>query len=224
MRVSRTICAEPAAPAWGRAEALTLAGGWALALALQLPLAPGPERPAATLALAAALALWWLAVAVVRSDLLHFVIPDEASAAIAALGLAVAAAAPWLSGEGAADAGAALLDAAAAGAGAFALFWATGALFRAAGRDALGHGDVKLAGALATWLSPVDGALALELAALGAVAALLCAGRGAAVRGTALRGTRLRDTAVPFGAFMAPAAWLVLVAAPALRDAGWLPW
>ena len=113
-------------------------------------------------------------------------------------------------GEGIAAASAALRDAAAAGAGAFAVFWAIGAAFRAGGRDALGFGDVKLAGACAVSLTPADAALALEVAALGAIAVLLATRRG---------GT-LRDTAVPFGAFLAPAAWLVLVLAPPLRDAG----
>ncbi len=202
---------------WRPAEWTALAGGWALASSLLLPpiLAPDVDgRAAAALGFAGALAFWAVAVVVVRSDLLHFVIPDEASIALAALGLAMAAGPPWLSGDGGAAAARALGDAAATGAGAFALFWAIGAAFRAAGRDALGFGDVKLAGACAVSLSPADAALALELAALGAIAALLAARRGGP----------LRDTAVPFGAFLAPAAWLVLVLAPPLRDTGLLPW
>lgn len=201
---------------WRRAEWAALLAGWALALAVLLPpvLSPGGGEKAAALMLAAALAFWAVAVSVVHSDRLHFVIPDEASLALAALGLATAAGVPWLSGEGAAAAAAALRDAAAAGAGAFAVFWAIGAAFRAGGRDALGFGDVKLAGACAVSLTPADAALALEVAALGAIAVLLATRRG---------GT-LRDTAVPFGAFLAPAAWLVLVLAPPLRDAGLFPW
>lgn len=207
---------EGAPTPWRRAEWTALLLGWALALAVLLPpaLSPGGGARAGALALAAALAFWAVAVAIVRSDCLHFVIPDEASLALAALGLATAAGVPWLSGDGAAAAAAALRDAAAAGAGAFAVFWAIGAAFRAGGRDALGFGDVKLAGACAMSLSPADAALALELAALGAIAVLLATRRGGP----------LRDTAVPFGAFLAPAAWLVLVLAPPLRDAGLVPW
>ncbi len=208
----------PARPAGGRiAGPLALLAGWALALAVLLPPALAPDA-ASALILAAALAFWALAVRVVRSDLAHYVIPDGASAALAALGLALAAGLAWLAGDGRREAASAVLDAAATGAGAFALFWAIGAAFRALGRDALGHGDVKLAGALAVWLSPADAALALELAALAA------ASRSSRPRRAALARRPLRDTAVPFGAFMAPAAWLVLVLAPPLRDAGWLPW
>lgn len=213
---------ERAREPWRLAEWTALAAGWALALGLLLPstlpatLATGEgTRAAAVLALCVALAFWAVAIVVVRSDLRAFVIPDEASITIAALGLVAAAGTPWLSGDGAAAASRALGDAAATGACAFALFWTIGAVFRAAGRDALGFGDVKLAGACAVSLSPADAALALELAALGAIAALLAARRG---------GGGLRDTAVPFGAFLAPAAWLVLVLAPPLRDVGLLPW
>lgn len=212
---------EDAAP-WSPAEWLALAGGWALTLAVLLPraLASGDgARDAAGLTLAGALAFWAIAVVVVRSDLLNFIIPDEASLALAALGLAIATGMPWLAGDGVAAAGRALGDAAATGAGAFTVFWAIGAGFRAAGRDALGFGDVKLAGACAVWLSPADAALALELAALGAIAALLATRRRIGPGRAALR-----DTAVPFGAFLAPAAWLVYVLASPLRDVGLLPW
>ncbi len=192
--------------------------GWGLAAAALAPavLSADPDgRAAPLLVLVAVLGWWWAVVAVVRSDLRDFTIPDGASLAIAALGLAVAAGTPWLAGDDAAVAALSGLAALATGAAGFATFALVGALFRRLGRDALGFGDVKLAGASAIWLAPADAALALEIAALGAVAALL------ATRG----GGSLRDTAVPFGAFMAPAAWLVFVLAPPLRDAaGLLPW
>ena len=210
--------AEDVIPAsWRSAEWMAVGAGWAVALLVLLPPALASHdgaRAAAALMLAAALAFWAAAVAVVRSDLRDFIIPDEASLGIAALGLAVAAGTPWLLGDGVAATARTAADAAAVGAGAFAAFWIVGASFRAAGRDALGFGDVKLAGACALWLSPADAALALELAALGAIATLLATRRDGS----------LRDTAVPFGAFLAPAAWLVLVLAPPLRDAGLLPW
>ena len=160
--------------------------------------------------------LWLVAVViVVRSDLTDFIIPDGATAAIAGLGLANTVVVAWRSGAGGADAVLAGLEAASSGCFAFALFWTIGWCFRRFGqREALGFGDVKLAGALAIWLAPADAALALEVAALSAIA-MLFVGR---------RAGPLRETAIPFGAFMAPAAWLAFLLGPWLRQlAGW-PW
>ena len=214
---SRDTAARPAKRAARRgraAAALAVAAGWGLALGTMAPaaLASGPRaEPAGSLApwlvLAGVLAWWVAVVATVRSDLGAFVIPDEASAATAVLGLAVAFGAPLLAGDGAAAAADTALQALVTGAACFAVFWLVGTTFRSLGRDALGFGDVKLAGAAGLWLPPGDAALALEIAALGAIAALLVFRRG---------GT-LRETAVPFGAFLAPAAWLVFVLAPLLR-------
>ena len=192
--------------------------GWGVAAAVLVPPLASSDpgaRGAPLLVLAAVLAWWGAVVMVVRSDLRDFVIPDGASLLIAGLGLAVAGGAPWLAGEGPDEAALAGLAALATGVAAFTVFALVGALFRRFGREALGFGDVKLAGASAVWLAPADAALALEIAALGAVLALLATRRGGS----------LRDTAVPFGAFMAPAAWLVFVLAPPLRAApGLLPW
>lgn len=203
-----------------RADALAVLAGWGLAVAvlvprLVTPIPPNPWAgpaggPAPWLVLAAVLAWWVAVVATVRSDLRALVIPDGASAATAALALAVAFGGPLLAGDGAAQACDAALQALATGAACFALFWLTGLAFRSLGRDALGFGDVKLAGAAGLWLAPGDAALALEIAALGAIAALLVARRAG----------RLRDQAVPFGAFLAPAAWLVFLLAPLLRGGG----
>ena len=219
---SRDAAARPAKRAARRgrlAAALAVAAGWGLALATLAPaalapaaLASGPRaEPAGSLApwlvLAGVLAWWVAVVATVRSDLGAFVIPDEATAATAVLGLAVAFGAPLLAGGGGAVATDAALQALVTGAVCFAVFWLVGTAFRSLGRDALGFGDVKLAGAAGLWLPPGDAALALEIAALGAIAALLVFRRGGA----------LRETAVPFGAFLAPAAWLVFVLAPLLR-------
>ena len=201
-------------PARGLLDRCALPGGWAVAVAALGPAALEQGTPACAPALVlAATLLWWVAVVVtVRSDLAAFIIPDRASLATLALGLVVASGVPLLSGEGGAAALAAGLAAAATGAGAFALFWLVDAGFRRLGREALGFGDVKLAGAAAVWLAPGDAALALEIAALGAVAVLLLRPRGGP----------LRETAVPFGAFLAPAAWLVFVLAP-LLPGGLLP-
>lgn len=209
-----TVAAEPdrnAAAPRGIADRCAMPAGWAVALAALGPAAVTGD-PAAVLVLAGTL-LWWAAVVTtVRSDLAAFIIPDGASLATAALGLAVAAGVPLLAGEGAGAALSAALGAIVTGAAAFALFWLVDAGFRRLGREALGFGDVKLAGAAAVWLTPGDAALALEVAALGALAALLARPRAGA----------LRDTAVPFGAFLAPAAWLVFVLAP-LLPGGILP-
>lgn len=149
---------------------------------------------------------WAVAVvAVVRSDLDRFIIPDAASAAIAALGLVAQAA---TSPDGVTDAMAALARGAAAGAAAFALFWGMAALFRRArGIDGLGFGDVKLAGACAVWLTPLQQVAALEIACLAALAVVAASARD-------------QRGAVPFGAFLAPSAWLVHVAGPLV--AAWI--
>ena len=150
---------------------------------------------------------WWVAVvAVVRSDLERFIIPDSASIAIAALGAAHILAEIEPAGSGVAMM--ALASSLLNGVAAFGLFWLVRRLYRkVGGREGLGFGDVKLAGASAIWLEPGDAALALEIAALAALAVLLIRRRDG----------RLRDTAVPFGAFLAPAAWLTFVAGPTVR-------
>ncbi len=181
---------------WHGVDRLAIPAGWIVALAAFLPsilwaASPG-ERAAAILALPAVLA-WWIAVVVtIRSDLRHFIIPDEASFATAVLGLALAIGAPLLRGDGLEGAANAAVAALATGTGAFLVFWLTGASFRRFGRDALGFDDVKLAGAASLWLAPGDAANALEVAALGAILVLLLRRTGG-----------LRETAVPFGAFLA---------------------
>ncbi len=203
---------------WHPAELSIAAAGVAVALAALAPAAVSAatgERAAPALVLAAVLSWWGAVLATIHSDLRDFTIPDGASLATAGLGLAVAAGVPLLSGDGAAEASLALVQSLSTGAVAFALFWLVGEAFRSLGRDALGFGDVKLAGAAALWLTPGDAALALEVAALGAIAALLLGRKSGA----------LRDTAVPFGAFLAPAAWLTYVLGPVLRgETGSWPW
>ena len=190
-----------------RAALALVAVGWGIAA---LCCVADFETGAPALVACVAAFAWWVAVvAIIRADLADYIIPDGASATVALIGLAQAVAEPIVAGSRSMEvvlAGAASLG---SGAGAFLLFWAVARLFRRiGGHDALGFGDVKLAGASAIWLTPGDAALALEIAALGAVAVLVAARRRGATR----------DTAVPFGAFMAPAAWLVYVAGPVLRD------
>lgn len=154
-------------------------------------------------------ALWWVAtIVVIRSDLRRFIIPDEASAAIAAIGLVHALTASVLAGDGWQDILQVLTACLAAGGSAFAAFWLVAWGFRvASGRDGLGFGDVKLAGACGLWLGFEDQIVALEIASLAAILVLLLLRRAEALRGAA----------IPFGAFLAPAAWLVFVAGPAVR-------
>ena len=154
-------------------------------------------------------AAWWIvALVVVRSDLQHFIIPDKASGLIAMLGLAHAIVPALVGGAGVPAAIDAACYALAGGAVAFGLFWAVAAVYEwSRGRQGLGFGDVKLAGASALWLDTAGQGLALEVAALAAVAVVLLRGTGS---------ERLR-AAVPFGAFLAPAAWLAFVAGPMLR-------
>lgn len=152
--------------------------------------------------------LWWIAVVViVRSDLERFIIPDWASLAIATLGAINASveAAEAPTGEAMPKLTVALLT----GLAAFGLFWFVRRIYLfARGHEGLGFGDVKLAGASALWLEPSDAAFALEIAALAALAILLLNRRHA----------RTRDHAAPFGAFLAPAAWLTFVAGPTIRS------
>lgn len=145
---------------------------------------------------------WWLvAVIVIRSDLDHFIIPDAAVAAIALLGLLRDALGPGSAGSN-------VLYGIATGSGAFVLFWLVGAVYlKRTGRIGLGFGDVKLAGASAVWLSPGSMALAVEVAAIAAASSLLFRRAPGG----------LRETAIPFGAFLAPSAWLVFVAQPLMN-------
>ncbi len=174
---------------------ILIAGALAAALLL--------DEPDATFA-----SFWLVAViVVVRSDLEDFIIPDGASAAIAGLGVLHGLVLSILAGNGWQDTSQVLVDCSVAGAAAFVAFWCVARGFRAAtGRDGLGFGDVKLAGACGIWLGFDDQIIALEIASLAAIAILL-AGR----RRTA------QPAAVPFGAFLAPAAWLVFVGGPALH-------
>jgi leader peptidase (prepilin peptidase)/N-methyltransferase len=68
------------------------------------------------------------------------------------------------------------------------------------GREGIGLGDVKLAAAAGAWLGWTAIAVAVDIAALSALAAVLI---------RALRGQQITGkTPVPFGLFFAPAIWI----------------
>lgn len=143
-------------------------------------------------------AAWWGAVVIViRSDLRTLTIPDEASAAIAALGILQA----HVHADAAGSAWTAVFPALLKGVLAFAVFWLIKMGYRRwRGHEGLGLGDVKLAGACAIWINTSDQIMALEIAATSAVVLAV------------LKGVRGKAGFIPFGAFLAPAAWLVFIA------------
>src|SRR5262249_35261967 len=137
-----------------------------------------------------------LMIAIAAADARWFIIPDELSAAALLLGLAHAA---WLT----ADTMAVALGVAVLRGVLLALaFWTLRFVYRRLrGREGIGLGDVKLAGVAGVWLDWPTMPVAVEIAALAALA--VCATRY-------LQGARSLDatTRLPFGLFFAPAIWL----------------
>jgi leader peptidase (prepilin peptidase) / N-methyltransferase len=148
--------------------------------------------------LGAGLGLLMLAVAVV--DARHFIIPNALTIATLALGLLYSALmGGWLDLADGLLRGAVL-------AFAFLVLRAGYQWFR--GRTGIGLGDVKLAGAGGIWLGWMMLPVAVEIAALAALAAY-------ALRWLAGRPVQ-RLTRVPFGLFFAPAIWLAWLIEAAL--------
>jgi leader peptidase (prepilin peptidase)/N-methyltransferase len=142
----------------------------------------------------AGLALLMLAIAVI--DQRRFIIPNELSAAAAVLGLVYAAVAePQAMAQ-------AIVLAVIRGAALALLFMVLRETYvRLRGRQGMGWGDVKLAGAGGVWLSWSAIPIAIEIAALSALAALAL--------GHVLGRRPMRMTMrLPFGLFLAPAIWL----------------
>jgi leader peptidase (prepilin peptidase) / N-methyltransferase len=143
--------------------------------------------------LGAGLALVMIAIAAI--DARYFLIPNELVLAGLVLGLAAAAVAQpgrWLANVAGAAAGGVVLAL---------LFLAFRTLYRRLrGREGIGLGDVKLAAVAGAWLGWTAVALAIDIAALSALAAVLL---------DMLRGRKFTATTrVPFGLFFAPAIWL----------------
>jgi leader peptidase (prepilin peptidase)/N-methyltransferase len=135
-------------------------------------------------------------VGIAAVDARRFIIPDELSAAALALGLVNAAIGhPDAIGE------AVGLAALRGGVMALAFFGLWAAYRRLRGRDGIGLGDVKLAGVAGAWLDWPSIPIAVEIAALAALA--VCLARWLATGRTISATTRL-----PFGLFLAPAIWI----------------
>jgi leader peptidase (prepilin peptidase) / N-methyltransferase len=137
-----------------------------------------------------------LMIAIAAVDARRFIIPDELTAAALALGLVHAA-------IGRPDGiGGALAIAALRGAIMAAAFFGLWALYRRLrGREGIGLGDVKLAGVAGVWLDWPTIPVAVEIAALAALAVCL-------VRWLAFGRTISATTRLPFGLFLAPAIWI----------------
>jgi leader peptidase (prepilin peptidase)/N-methyltransferase len=173
----------------GYAEGLGIAVAALVGVAASLYVAPG-----ITGMLGAALALMMLTIAVV--DQHRFIIPNELTAAAAVLGIvhaavaephAIAQAIAWSTVRGIVLA---LL-----------FFGLRAAYRRLRGREGMGLGDVKLAGTGGVWLGWHAIPIAIEIAALSALAAL-------ALRHVLGRRRVHAATRLPFGLFLAPAIWL----------------
>lgn len=142
--------------------------------------------------LGGALAIVMLAIAAI--DARYFIIPDQLVLAGLALGLVDAAVAPEQAESGF------WLAVLRAGVVAALFFAFRTAYRRIRHREGIGLGDVKLAAVAGLWLSWMGTAIAVDIAALSALAAVLI---------SVLRGRRISGaTRVPFGLFFAPAIWL----------------
>ncbi len=150
-----------------------------------------------------------LMIAIAAVDARRFIIPDELTAAALALGLADAAIRhPDGIGE-------ALALAALRGAIVAASFFGLWALYRRLrGREGIGLGDVKLAGVAGAWLDWPSIPIAIEIAALAALAVCL-------VRWLALGRAINATTRLPFGAFLAPAIWIAWLGETMLPASAW---
>ena len=185
-----------------RARLARLSPGWRLTfglLALVVALASCAAAPGAAGALGAALALLMLCAALV--DWRYFILPDGLSAAAFALGLANAAVQAAQTGTPS-DIGANLAMALARAGVAAGFFFALRVGYsRLRGREGIGLGDVKLAGVAGVWLDWPLIPVAVEIAALTALAAY-------ALRQRARTRPLHAGARLAFGAFFAPAIWL----------------
>jgi leader peptidase (prepilin peptidase) / N-methyltransferase len=171
----------------GTLEASLIGAAGAGAVLTSIAVAPGWSGAAGAL-----LAGLMLAIAVI--DHRRMIIPDELNALAFIVGLVAA---------GAASTGA-ILQALIRASLMFVLFCAFRAVYRTLrGMEGMGFGDVKLAAVAGVWLDWASLPIAVEIAALSALAAALYA---------RLRGNEFDAKArLPFGAFFAPAIWICWV-------------
>lgn len=179
----------------------TRLAGASIALAAAAALASWTAAPGAEGLLGALLALLMMAIAI--ADWRALIIPNALNGCVAGLGLvaiAIERRADW--GDAAIEAGVRTLVV-------VALLYGFGALYRRLrGREGLGLGDVKLAGAAAIWLDWRALSASIELAALSGIALVLLA---------RLRSGQTPDrfAKLPFGAVFAPSIWLCWLASRA---------
>jgi leader peptidase (prepilin peptidase)/N-methyltransferase len=172
----------------GALDALLIGAVGAGAIWASLAAAPGWRGAAGAI-----LAGLMLAIAII--DHRRMIIPDELNALAFIAGLVVA-------GAGAdAPPAIAILQALVRASLMFALFFGFRAGFRALrGLEGMGFGDVKLAAVAGVWLDWAGLPIVVEIAALSALAAALCA---------RLRGDGFDPKSrLPFGTFFAPAIWI----------------
>lgn len=178
-------------------RARSLAAGAIALLALAAVLASIKAASGIAGYLGAGLALTMLAIAVI--DARRLIIPDQLSALGLGLALVNAAlVAPFARWEAV---GIALMRAAVLGL----LFYGLRALYRRLrGRQGLGLGDVKLAAVAGAWLDWLTIPIAVEIAALAALAVF-------AIRHYAAGRPIDASLKFPFGLFLAPSIWVCWV-------------
>jgi leader peptidase (prepilin peptidase) / N-methyltransferase len=195
----RGRCASCRAPiSWRYPLVEALGGG--LFLGLWLAMGPG-----AGFAVSALLGL--MLIVLFFTDFDHQLLPDAVTLPGTALGAALAWFNPFIGGEGFGRLAVSLAGAA-LGSG---LLWAIGAIYgRLRGVEAMGMGDVKMMAMVGAFTGP-----------RGVLFTLFAASVVGAAVGLALipiRGRSLRDT-LPFGCFLAPAAFAALLGARHVLDA-----
>jgi leader peptidase (prepilin peptidase)/N-methyltransferase len=169
-------------------EEITILVAWATCIAASLILLPNAEG-----AIGGGLAVLMIAIATI--DARRFIIPDELTVAALALGFLHAAIQAGNLVE-------LLASAALRGAVLALAFLSLRFLYRRIrGREGIGLGDVKLAGVAGVWLDWSMAPVAIEIAALAALAAY-------AVRLFSKRRPVRSTSRLPFGLFFAPAIWI----------------
>jgi leader peptidase (prepilin peptidase)/N-methyltransferase len=187
---------------WRERPLVACAAGLAAVAACVISLIAAPGLPGV---LGAGLALIAVAIAVI--DARYFIIPNELSAA----GLVLALIYAFVTEPDALVAvGFALLR----GAVLALLFYGLREAYRRLrGREGIGLGDVKLAGVAGAWLSWLAMPIAIEIAALAAIAVF-------ALRHYAAGRSMNAALKFPFGLFLAPSIWLGWLIEVTLLKAG----